>query len=250
LFCHPVKIKKFPIFCTSLTALAIFFIGPANNDSSQIMYYTTVKQNWSGAIKYGLFKKQLICGFVLLAALFVIFPYFFQYIQKREGYVLGDFVLERIKAHDVSIPLFITMWCTALLITTRAIFKPYVLLLFLWAFIFLSAFRITCIWLVALNPPPGLIPVSDPITNLVYGKSFVTKDLFFSGHTAAMFLIFLCLEKKWDKIAALAATVVVGILVLIQHIHYTIDVVAAPIFAFLSYYIARKITGRINADLQ
>jgi len=213
------------------------------------MYYARLKKNRCGAIKYRSFNKQLITGLILLAALFIIFPLFFQYIQQRNGYTLNDFVLHKVIATNVSVPLFIIIWCMGLLMATRAIQQPWLLMLFMWSFIFLSVFRITAIWLVPLNPPAGLIQLSDPIANTFYGKSFVTKDLFYSGHTATVFLIFLCLEKKGDKIAALAATFIVGILVLIQHIHYTIDVIAAPCFAFLCFYIGRKITDPINAML-
>jgi membrane-associated phospholipid phosphatase len=102
---------------------------------------------------------------------------------------------------------------------------------------------------VPLNPPPGLIQLSDPIANAFYGKSFVTKDLFYSGHTATVFLIFLCLEKRDEKIAALIATFIVGVLVLFQHVHYTIDVIAAPVFTYICFFIARKITKPVNAML-
>ncbi len=192
----------------------------------------------------------MITGLLLLAALFTAFPYFFQYIQKRDGHTINDVVLNTITTANVSIPLFITIWCMGVYMGIKAIEQPRQLLLFLWAFLFLSAFRITCIWLVALNPPPGLIPLSDPIANSFYGKSFITKDLFYSGHTATIFLIFLCLETKPQKIAALIATVIVGSLVLVQHIHYTVDVIAAPVFAYLCFYICNKITAGVNLELQ
>jgi len=73
------------------------------------------------------------------------------------------------------------------------------------------------------------------LSNHFYGGKFLTKDLFFSGHTSIQFLSFLCLQKKSDKVLALISTILVASLVLVQHVHYTIDVLAAPLFTWLSY---------------
>jgi len=91
-----------------------------------------------------------------------------------------------------------------------------------------------------LNPPAGLIPLIDPLSNPFYGKGFVTKDLFFSGHTSTLFVMYLCFDQKIDKYFSLVTSTIVGILVLVQHVHYTIDVLAAPIFAFFALKITKK----------
>jgi hypothetical protein len=208
------------------------------------MYFTTAKNNWAHIITNSTFKRLLVCGLVLLAALFIFFPFYFEYIQKRDGHTIKDAVLEHLSPVNVSLPLFIIIWCCGLLMAVRAIQLPRMFLLFLWAFLFLSLFRILCIWFVPLNPPAGIKNLTDPLLSNFYGKKVITKDLFYSGHTATIFLIFLCLQKKADKLFALLATLSVGTMVLLQHVHYTIDVVAALPFAFLSYIIGRKITGR------
>src|SRR5690349_14444397 len=90
------------------------------------------------------------------------------------------------------------------------------------------------ITLVPLDPPVGIIHLKDPLTSLTYGgrQLFITKDLFFSGHTSNLFMIYLCLQKKRDKQFALLATIVIATLVLVQHIHYSIDVIVAFIFTY------------------
>ena len=90
----------------------------------------------------------------------------------------------------------------------------------------------TCIALISLNPPAGLIPMADPITNQFYGAHYITHDLFFSGHTTTVFLIFLCLKNKTDRLYTLIASVILGFLLLIQHVHYTVDVLAAPVLTY------------------
>jgi hypothetical protein len=56
-----------------------------------------------------------------------------------------------------------------------------------------------------------------------------------------MLLLALCFEKKTDKFFAFSATCLVGILVLFQHVHYSIDVIGAVIITFLLVPIGKKI---------
>jgi membrane-associated phospholipid phosphatase len=157
--------------------------------------------------------------------------------------VLQDFVLERLPAMDVSIPTFIIIWSVVLLVFYRIYQNPSIFLVVAYGFILMCIARVLTISLLPLNPPPGLITLKDPIANIAYGGKgiFITKDLFYSGHTGNMFLFFLCLQAKWDKIIALSASFMVGILVLIQHIHYSVDVIAAFIFTYFIYLGAKKV---------
>jgi membrane-associated phospholipid phosphatase len=146
-------------------------------------------------------------------------------------------------ASDVSIPTFIIIWSVVLLVFYRIYQNPSIFLVVAYGFILMCIARVLTISLLPLNPPPGLITLKDPIANIAYGGKgiFITKDLFYSGHTGNMFLFFLCLQAKWDKIIALAASFMVGILVLIQHIHYSVDVIAAFIFTYFLYLGAKKV---------
>jgi hypothetical protein len=63
--------------------------------------------------------------------------------------------------------------------------------------------------------------------------AYLTKDLFFSGHTATTFLLLLYLW-RWPRLrwAALAGHVAVVASVFLAHLHYTIDVMGAYAVAF------------------
>ncbi len=155
--------------------------------------------------------------------------------------VLQDPLLRLIPPHNVSVALFIVIWSITLLSVFRAARSPQMFLTYLWAFILVSIFRMLTITLVPLDAPAGLIGLADPLSNFFYGgQKFITKDLFFSGHTSAVFLQCLCIPGKQDKRVTMIATMVVAVLLLIQHIHYTLDVVAAFLFTWIAYAIAKR----------
>ena len=200
-----------------------------------------VLQKWGDAWKEPVFKKQFLFGMAGFLLLLPIFPIFYQFIEQRNGFVPNDVVLKIIPAYDVSVPIFLITWAMASLVIVRALQHPSIFILFLYGFLLLNILRFISIALIPFNPPHDFIPIRDVISNYFYGDRPVTKDLFYSGHTATQFLIFLCLERRTDCIAALTATVVMGMLVLIQRVHFTIDVISAPFFAYLCYYLSLKI---------
>jgi membrane-associated phospholipid phosphatase len=199
---------------------------------------------WSEAWRSKSFRNKTFVALCLVAIILLSLPTFFAFIEKREGIVLQDYVLDAIPAMDVSIPTFVIIWSVVVLVFYRIYQNPRLFLLIAYGFILMCLARILTISLLPLNPPAGIIELKDPIANIAYGGKgiFITKDLFYSGHTGNMFLFFLCLEAKWDKIIALTAAVLIGILVLIQHIHYSIDVFAAFIFTYFIYLGAKKLS--------
>lgn len=197
------------------------------------------KQEWQEAWQSAGFRRKVIAGLFFVAVILSAFPIFFQTIEKRNGFVLNDPLLAWLPAHNVSLALFIIIWALTLLCIYRAAQHPYMFLTFLWAYILLSVMRILSITLVPLNPPVSLIGLVDPVGNFFYGEKFVTKDLFFSGHTSTVFLLYFCLPGKKDKRIAFVVSLIVGSLLLVQHVHYTLDVLAAPLFAWIAYRVTR-----------
>lgn len=206
--------------------------------------WVTARQEWQTAWQSPLYRKKLVSGFLFIFVILALFPFFFQAIERREGHIVNDPLLHFLPVHDVSIPIFIGVWGVGALMLLRAIQYPEILLTYIWAYIFLCLSRVITISLVPLTPPTGLISLMDPLSNTFYGPKFVTKDLFYSGHTSTLFLMFLCLPQRSDKLIAIAATFLVGLLLLIQHVHYTLDVVAAPLFGWICYRLGRKVSWR------
>jgi hypothetical protein len=202
------------------------------------------QNTWSYAWSQPVFRIKFMLAWGLIFLLLGAFHIFFEYIERREGIVLDDWLLNQLPLWNVSLPVFIFIWGATLLAIIRAVKDPEICLLMIWTYLLVSVCRIVAIWLVALNAPPHLIPLVDPLTNFFYGKEYVTKDLFFSGHTSSVFIIFLCLPGKWDKAFTLISVICIAILLLIQHVHYTIDILAAPFAAYICYRLGRLIVVR------
>ncbi len=74
----------------------------------------------------------------------------------------------------------------------------------------------------------------------ILGVFTTGNDLFFSSHTGLPFLVALVLWKdKYIRYFSLAASVFFGVIVLLAHLHYTIDVFGAFFITFSIFSIAK-----------
>jgi hypothetical protein len=203
----------------------------------------SIKINWTAAWQDSRFRWQL----TLAVGVFIIFPWkadeYFHWIQQRNGVVLDDFILAHMPTSNVSIPIFSIIYSSVIYLLFRIIQLPRHFLWFAWAFNIETLLRFACIYWVALNPPIGLIDLHDPIAELfIYGENVsITKDLFFSGHTATMVLVCFFLPQKRDQKIFMCLTIVLACLLLIQHVHYTIDILSAPIATWIAIQLAKRL---------
>jgi len=194
---------------------------------------------WPVAWQTPFFRYQLVFTLGLLIGLVAMLPRFFAWIQARPGTLLPDPALAVLPAHDVSWFTFIIIYLSVGVALAYVVPRPYVLLRLLAAYWLMQLIRVGLLVLLPLEPPIGLIPLRDPVidTFIYVSAGPITKDLFYSGHTATVMLLALATKGtrcRW----LLAATAAVGLLVLVQHVHYTYDVLAAPFFAVGCYWLA------------
>jgi len=195
---------------------------------------------WSEAWTSKIFRTKLIIGWVLYISVLLYLPHFFAAIQQKQGVLLNDVVLAFLPPVNMSPVIFALLYVTVIFTIFRAAKSPYLFLLYLWATLFVSVSRLLTNNFIPLEPPVGLVSLVDPILLPFYGPNGITKDLFYSGHTASVFLAYLILRRKKEKIIALIATIIVGISLLLQHIHYTIDVISAPFFVYFFFVMAKQ----------
>ena len=197
--------------------------------------------SWNSAWALPKFRKLFISGSVILSAVLYFYPYFFDFVQHRQGVVLHDWLLASLPSRDVSGYIFLLICVSVGIGLIRTLQSPYLFLIFLWGYLLLNLSRLITITLVPLEPPIGLLSLADPIAFPFYGQNGITKDLFYSGHTGTLYLVFLVVKKRWEKVVTLFCTVAIAVLLLIQHIHYSLDVSVAPLFVYGLYLIAKKI---------
>ncbi len=171
-------------------------------------------------------------------------PGFFRYIEGKPGIGMPDPFLDRLPAVDISVPLFVILYAVVATAVVALARHPLVFLRAAQAYVLLLLLRMVTMALVTLEPPPGLVELEDPISTLFYPEQRpFDKDLFFSGHTATVFLLYLAFPKGLGRLLLLLATALVGMAVLVQHVHWTVDVLAAPFFAWMAWWSAGHTTG-------
>ncbi len=168
---------------------------------------------------------------------------YFKFIEQRHGAILNDPLLIWLPSVDLSWYIFPIFYCCVLFTLVNLSYYPRVFLLGIQTYILVTIARMICIYLVPLEPPSGIVLLKDPVLDwLVYDHNITTKDLLFSGHVSTQFILCLSAQNKTLKYLNLVVTLLLAVLLLIQHIHYTIDVVAAPVFAWACYTIVNKLS--------
>lgn len=193
-------------------------------------------------------RNASLLSFLLLVTVLYIFLYFLSYNETHSGYLFNDPVLSLIAPKDLSIFTFIITYglCLSGIIISLKIPRLFIILLF--AYSFLTVIRMCCLYFLPLEPPAGIIPLKDILLQFsFYSGRENLKDLFFSGHTATLLLFAFVFQSREMKTIFFIGAVIVGFLLMVQHVHYSIDILAAPFAAWISVKIVRQFVLK-NAD--
>ena len=171
---------------------------------------------------------------------------FLLYAELREGYVLDDYILNKIPAINVSILLF-SITYTAVVLGLGAAFRtPYTGQWVMMSCITITILRMLTMYMLPLEPPANIIPLRDPfLESTFYGGDVLTKDLFFSGHTSSVLCLALIVVNKRLKYYLFGSTACIGILLLLQHAHYTIDIIAAIPATIAGVYLGKYFLNQL-----
>lgn len=201
------------------------------------------QDNWKKAWNNHAFMLYFIVVIISFFVVILFYGRFLDFIEARPGSLLADPLLNTFQPVEVTWFTFSIIYISVIMVLVHLSWQPQQLLTAFQAYIFIAIARMVSMYLTPLDPPPLLIPLEDPFVQSV-STGVLTRDLFFSGHTSTSFLFYLSATGRKMKLFFLICTIFVGILVLIQHVHYSIDVVAAPFYAFTGYKLSSMLTSK------
>jgi hypothetical protein len=195
----------------------------------------TIRVEWREAWTDGRLRLQLITAPLLLWLVLRELARFLVWVEGRPGARLSDPILALISPRDATWLVFGLIYVAIPLTLADVWRRPRALVIGVQAYVLMIVLRMVAMYVTALEPPTDMIALSDPLIETVATGKLLTRDLFFSGHTSTVFLMFLVARDPRFKPILLMCAGGVAAGVLLQHVHYTVDVLVAPLFAFASF---------------
>ncbi|MCX6755782.1 MAG: phosphatase PAP2-related protein [Candidatus Nomurabacteria bacterium] len=182
------------------------------------------------------FLQSFILSLVMICVALIINFYAGTYATVHASNAVTDVVLNNIRAFDVD-GLFVwgtfVFWAFLILVCLLYIRRAPFIFKTLSLFIIIRSVFIS---LTHIGPFPSQIFISpvDLISKFSFGG-----DLFFSGHTGIPFLLMLIFwDIKYLRITFLLSSVFFGTVVLLGHLHYSIDVLSAFFITYTIFHIS------------
>ena len=184
------------------------------------------------------FFYSVLTGFIFLAASLIINHLASAYADRMASAYVKDIVLDNIPVMNVNFIVndgaFIYILFTLLYILSEPKRIPFAAKTFALFVLIRSVF----ITLTHLGPMPQH-SFLEPDSYLI--RLNAGSDYFFSGHTGEPFLMALIFwDNKFMRYVSLAASLVFGAAVLLGHLHYSIDVLAAFFITYSIFSMAQK----------
>jgi membrane-associated phospholipid phosphatase len=195
------------------------------------------------------FAQSLIAGILLLICALIVNYFAAAYAFERASSAVADIVLSNIPVIDVDWvfvfgPIIFGLW-----IAWLCAINPKTLPFTLKSIALFVLIRSGFITLTHIGPFPDHTIIDGSSAVLLHALSnspnfflFSTgADLFFSGHTGLPFMLALVFWKhRKTRIFCIVASIFFGIIVLLGHLHYSIDVASAFFISYTIYIIATK----------
>jgi len=202
----------------------------------------TAVQDWAHDV--WVCKRMLVVAALFTVVGLAVDYYCGSYVTVTPGAKVPDLILDKIPAIDLSF-LFVYGYMVLLMVLFLypAFFRVRMLHVVAIQFSLLLMLRSVFMIFTHLETPAGSVPVSFP---WFFENLYFENDMFFSGHTAMPFLGFYLFRNSRLRYVFLVGAVVMGIVVLAMHLHYSIDVFAAFFMTYCSYKMGQRLLRKID----
>lgn len=197
-------------------------------------------KRWQEALKNPLFTREVPVFSIICFVMLYYSPWWMNIVESQKGAVLSDPLLDSVPAIDFSVYIMSIIYGSVLVSFAWLIMFPMRMHLAIKTFWLVVTLRYILIYLIPLEPHPSIIILNDPfLASVVYGSGSITKDLFFSGHMMTMCIACFVTTYKPLKYILVLLTFLLGIMLMLQHVHYSYDVLAAPIITWGGFRVAQ-----------
>jgi hypothetical protein len=196
-----------------------------------------IPEAWRKAWALSAYRNQFVLTVLVFLGSCMYQFYYLRLWQARSGVQVNDVIQNMLPPFDFSIPIFTLEYSVLLIVFIFVLAEPVRLIKGLQMFAMLMLARAAAVYFVPLEPPADMVFLHDPMAEMfLHTKEvIVTKDLFFSGHVSSLALLGLIATNRYIKMYAAFATVAVALLIVWQHVHYSMDVAFAPVVSYVIY---------------
>jgi hypothetical protein len=184
-------------------------------------------------------RRSLYVAFLIMA-LSLIFQYYAgAYSNHVATQYVGDLLLDHLPVVNLNFIIIEGALTAIFLSAILVLSKPRYITFTLKTIALFLAIRAVFVAVTHLGIYPGQVVPGPGFFDQLYLALGLETGYFFSGHTGLPILMALIFwdEKLW-RFLYLGASVVFGVSVLLAHVHYSIDVLAAPFMTYSIFKIA------------
>ncbi len=194
-------------------------------------YKTLITREW---------VRSFLVALILLGLAIVFQFYASNYSSRVSSNFVHDILLDNLPIVNLNLIIIEGALAAIVVSIILLLYKPEYIVFTIKAVAIFIATRAVFVASTHLGIYPGQINPDTGFFDRIYTGLGLEAGFFFSGHTGLPFLMALIFwdEKIW-RYCYLAISIIFGISVLFAHVHYTIDVLAAPYMTYSIYKLSQ-----------
>lgn len=186
-------------------------------------------------------RRSLYVGILFSVTALIIQRSAAQYSAKSATNIVGDIFLDNLPTVDLTWIIIEGGFLIAFFAIALLVLKPKYIPFSLKVIPLLITIRAFFVTLTHLGIYPNQLTFGDSLLDKIYLFLGMQDGFFFSNHTGIAFLLALIFwQEKFWRYFFMIVSAVFGSTVLLAHVHYSIDVFAAPFITYAIFKLAEQ----------